>query len=52
MMILGGGIIPPLQGKLSGYYRYSQSYMESGCLFCLFNIICYKVKGLLKETKY
>ena len=59
MMILGGGIIPPIQGKLSDYLQSSQSAVEGSGIHNSFwvPVVCFayilffaiSVKGILKK---
>ena len=58
MMILGGGIIPPIQGKLADYlqsksdvvgYGIHQSYWVACSLFCLSCIIRICGERILKR---
>ena len=39
MMILGGGIIPPIQGNCR-CYRNSSVILDTGCLLCLPGVLC------------
>jgi len=49
MMILGGGIIPPLQGKLSDIIGIHQSYIVAVVCFAYLTLFAILVKGLLKK---
>lgn len=49
MMILGGGIIPPLQGKLSDIIGIHQSYIVAVVCFAYLTLFAIIVKGLLKK---
>ena len=58
MMILGGGIIPPLQGKMADYiqskttvvgYGIHQSYWVPVCCFAYLAFFGFAVKGILKK---
>lgn len=49
MMILGGGIIPPLQGKLSDIIGIHQSYIVAVICFAYLTLFAILVKGLLKK---
>ncbi|MEO7264038.1 MAG: MFS transporter [Ferruginibacter sp.] len=58
MMILGGGIIPPLQGKLSDFlqsksdingYGIHQSYWVAVICFAYLAFFAFAVKGILKK---
>jgi FHS family L-fucose permease-like MFS transporter len=59
MMILGGGIIPPLQGKLADYIQQSnldktgygihQSYWVAVLCFAYLAVFGFAVKGILKK---
>lgn len=49
MMILGGGIIPPLQGKLSDIIGIHQSYIVSVVCFAYLTLFAVLVKGILKK---
>ncbi len=48
MMILGGGIIPPIQGKLSDIIGIQLSYMVSVACFIFLVWFAYRVRGILK----
>ena len=61
MMILGGGIIPPLQGKLADYlqsnshcsgHRYSPVVLGSRFMFCLPRFVCICSKRHFEKTRY
>ncbi|MQP25711.1 MFS transporter [Flavobacterium sp. LMO8] len=49
MMILGGGIIPPLQGKLSDIIGIHQSYIVGVVCFAYLTLFAVLVKGILKK---
>ncbi|WMW76920.1 MFS transporter [Flavobacterium sp. 20NA77.7] len=49
MMILGGGIIPPIQGKLSDIIGIHQSYIVAVICFVYLTLFAVLVKGLLKK---
>ena len=49
MMILGGGIIPPIQGKLSDIIGIHQSYIIAVVCFAYLTLFAVLVKGLLKK---
>ena len=49
MMILGGGIIPPLQGKLSDIIGIHQSYFIPVLCFVYLALFAIVVKGILKK---
>ncbi|GAA4070650.1 MFS transporter [Flavobacterium cheonanense] len=49
MMILGGGIIPPIQGKLSDIIGIHQSYIITVVCFAYLTLFAVLVKGLLKK---
>lgn len=49
MMILGGGIIPPLQGKLSDIIGIHQSYIVAVVCFGYLTLFAILVKGILKK---
>jgi MFS transporter, FHS family, L-fucose permease len=49
MMILGGGIIPPIQGKLSDIIGIHQSYIITVVGFGYLTLFAVLVKGLLKK---
>lgn len=49
MMILGGGIIPPLQGKLSDLIGIHQSYIVAALCFAYLTLFALLVKGFLKN---
>lgn len=49
MMILGGGIIPPIQGKLSDIIGIHQSYIVAVMCFAYLTLFAIIVKGLLKK---
>ena len=49
MMILGGGIIPPIQGKLSDIIGIHQSYVVTVVCFAYLTLFAVLVKGILKK---
>ena len=49
MMILGGGIIPPIQGKLSDIIGIHQSYIVAVICFAYLTLFAVLVKELLKK---
>jgi len=49
MMILGGGIIPPFQGKLADIVGIHQSYIVAVICFIYLTIFALVVKSLLKK---
>ncbi len=49
MMILGGGIIPPLQGKLSDIIGIHQSYFVPVLCFGYLALFAFVVRGILKK---
>ena len=49
MMILGGGIIPPIQGKLSDIIGIHQSYIITVVCFAYLTLFAFLVKGILKK---
>lgn len=49
MMILGGGIIPPIQGKLSDIIGIHQSYFVAVVCFAYLTLFAILVKGILKK---
>jgi FHS family L-fucose permease-like MFS transporter len=49
MMILGGGIIPPIQGKLADLTGIHQSYWVAVICFSYLAFFAWRVKGLLKK---
>ena len=49
MMILGGGIIPPIQGKLSDIIGIHQSYIITVVCFGYLTLFAFLVKGILKK---
>ena len=49
MMILGGGIIPPIQGKLSDIIGIHQSYIVAVVCFAYLTLFAVLVKRLLKK---
>lgn len=49
MMILGGGIIPPIQGKLSDIIGIHQSYIIAVVCFAYLTLFAILVKGILKK---
>ena len=49
MMILGGGIIPPIQGKLADVIGIQQSYWIPVVCFAYLSFFAVAVKGILKK---
>ncbi|MBL7721611.1 MAG: MFS transporter [Chitinophagaceae bacterium] len=49
MMILGGGIIPPIQGKLADIIGIHQSYIVAAVCFAYLAFFAFAVKGILKK---
>lgn len=49
MMILGGGIIPPIQGKLSDIIGIHESYIVTVVCFVYLAVFAFVVKGILKK---
>lgn len=49
MMILGGGIIPPIQGKLADVIGIHQSYWVPVVCFAYLTFFAIAVKGILKK---
>ncbi len=49
MMILGGGIIPPIQGKLADVTGIQQSYWLAAACFGYLTFFAIAVKGILKK---
>jgi FHS family L-fucose permease-like MFS transporter len=49
MMILGGGIIPPIQGKLADVIGIHQSYWVPVICFAYLTFFAIAVKGILKN---
>lgn len=49
MMILGGGIIPPIQGKLADIIGIHQSYWIAVICFAYLAFFAFRVKGILKS---
>lgn len=49
MMILGGGIIPPIQGKLSDIVGIHQSYIIAVVCFAYLTLFAILVKSILKK---
>ncbi len=49
MMILGGGIIPPIQGKLSDIIGIHESYIVTVVCFGYLALFAFVVKGILKK---
>lgn len=49
MMILGGGIIPPIQGKLSDIIGIHQSYIIAVVCFAYLTLFAILVKSILKK---
>ncbi len=49
MMILGGGIIPPIQGKLADVTGIHQSYWVAAACFGYLALFAFVVKGILRK---
>jgi FHS family L-fucose permease-like MFS transporter len=49
MMILGGGIIPPIQGKLTDVIGIHQSYWVAVICFAYLAFFAFAVKGILRK---
>lgn len=49
MMILGGGIIPPIQGKLADIMGIHQSYIIAAVCFGYLAFFAFAVKGILSK---
>ena len=49
MMILGGGIIPPIQGKLADVMGIHQSYFITIVCFAYLAFFAFAVKGILRK---
>jgi len=49
MMILGGAIIPPLQGALGDSIGMHQSYLAAAACFAILFFIAVKMKAALKK---
>jgi MFS transporter, FHS family, L-fucose permease len=49
MMILGGGIIPPLQGKLADVFGIHNSYWVAVICFAYLAFFAFAVKGILSK---
>ena len=49
MMIFGGGIIPPIQGKLADIIGIHQSYIIAAVCFGYLAFFAFAVKGILKK---
>jgi len=49
MMILGGAIIPPLQGKLADIIGIHQSFLVAVACFAYLAFFAFAVKGILKK---
>ncbi len=49
MMILGGGIIPPIQGKLSDIIGIHHSFIVAALCFVYLSFFAFAVKGILKK---
>ena len=47
MMILGGGLIPPIQGKLADVMGIHQSYFIAAICFAYLAFFAFAVKGIL-----
>lgn len=49
MMILGGGIIPPIQGKLADIIGIHQSYIIPVICFAYLGLFAFLVRGMLRK---
>jgi FHS family L-fucose permease-like MFS transporter len=49
MMILGGSVIPPIQGKLADIIGIHQSYLLTVICFAYLAFYAWRVKGILKK---
>ncbi|MBC7948157.1 MAG: MFS transporter, partial [Chitinophagaceae bacterium] len=49
MMILGGGIIPPIQGKIADIIGIHQSYFIAAICFAYLAFFAFVVKGILRK---
>jgi FHS family L-fucose permease-like MFS transporter len=49
MMILGGGILPPIQGKLADIIGIHQSYILAVVCFVYLALFAFLVKGILRK---
>ncbi|HEX8563503.1 MAG TPA: MFS transporter [Flavobacterium sp.] len=49
MMILGGGIIPPIQGKLSDIIGIHSSYIVTVICFCYLAFFAFAVRSILRK---
>lgn len=49
MMILGGGILPPIQGKLADVIGIHQSYIIAALCFVYLAFFAFVVKGILRK---
>ena len=49
MMILGGGIIPPIQGKIADIIGIHQSYIIAVVCFAYLAFFAFAVKGILRK---
>jgi len=49
MMILGGGIIPPIQGKLADVIGIHQSYWVTVVCFAYLAFFAFIVRGILRK---
>jgi FHS family L-fucose permease-like MFS transporter len=49
MMILGGGILPPIQGKLADIIGIHQSYILAAVCFAYLALFAFLVKGILRK---
>ena len=49
MMILGGGILPPIQGKLADIIGIHQSYILAVVCFAYLAVFAFVVKGILRK---
>jgi FHS family L-fucose permease-like MFS transporter len=52
MMILGGGIIPPIQGKVADVIGIQQSYWLPVVCFAYLTFFAIIVKGILKKQGF
>lgn len=48
MMILGGAVIPPLQGAIGDVYGMHQSYLLAAACFAFLAFLAIKLRGVLK----
>lgn len=49
MMILGGGILPPIQGKIADLIGIHQSYVIAAVCFAYLALFAFLVKGILRK---